>query len=154
MPKSRKKKVTELSCGATSFQLYRRLVSYALAYWGIFIVAVIGMVIVAASSAAFPALMQPMMDGSFVERDPETIKWVPIALVGIFLVRVIGSFVSSYGMSVIGRNVIRELRREMFSRLVSLPKAFYDQATTGELISKFSFDAVSYTHLTLPTITE
>ena len=84
------------------------------------------------------ALMQPMMDGSFVDRDPETIKWVPIALVGIFLVRVIGSFVSSYGMSVIGRNVIRELRREMFSRLITLPKSFYDMATTGELISKFS----------------
>jgi len=153
MPKSSNKKVTDLSCGATSFQLYRRLVSYALVYWGIFIVAVIGMIIVAASSAAFPALMQPMMDGSFVERDPETIKWVPIALVGIFLVRVVGAFVSSYGMSVIGRNVIRELRREMFSRLVSLPKSFYDQATTGELISKFSFDVEQVANATTRALT-
>ena len=97
--------------------------------------------------------MQPMMDGSFVERDPQTIKWVPIALVGIFLVRVVGSFVSSYGMSVIGRNVIRELRREMFSRLVSLPKSFYDQATTGELISKFSFDVEQVANATTRALT-
>jgi subfamily B ATP-binding cassette protein MsbA len=123
-----------------SFHLYRRLLSYALVYWKIFVIAIIGMIIVAAASTAFPALMQPMMDGSFVDRDPETIKWVPFALIGIFFVRVIGSFVSTYGMSVIGRNVIRELRSEMFTRLLTLPKSFYDQATTGELISKFSFD--------------
>ena len=109
---------------ASSFYLYRRLLSYALVYWGIFIIAIIGMVIVAGASAAFPALMQPMMDGGFVDRDPETIKWIPIALIGIFFVRVIGSFASSYGMSVIGRNVIRELRKKMFSRLLSLPKSF------------------------------
>ena len=138
---------------ASSLHLYRRLLSYALVYWKIFIVAIIGMVIVAAASTAFPALMQPMMDGSFVERDPETIKWVPFALIGIFFVRVIGSFVSSYGMSVIGRNVIRELRNEMFTRLLTLPKSFYDQATTGELISKFSFDVEQVAQATTKAVT-
>lgn len=137
----------------SSLYLYRRLLSYALVYWGVFVIAIIGMFIVAGASTAFPALMQPMMDGSFVDRDPETIKWVPIALIAIFFVRVIGAFVSSYGMSLIGRNVIRELRREMFSRLLSLPKSFYDQATTGELISKFSFDVEQVANATTKAIT-
>jgi subfamily B ATP-binding cassette protein MsbA len=97
--------------------------------------------------------MQPMMDDSFVKRDPETIKWIPVALIGIFVVRMIGSFVSGYGMSVIGRNVIRELRFEMFSRLLSLPKSFYDQATTGELISKFSYDVEQVANSTTKAIT-
>ena len=137
----------------SSFYLYRRLLSYALVYWGIFIVAIIGMIIVAGASTAFPALMQPMMDGGFVERDPETIKWVPLALIAIFFVRVIGVFASSYGMSVIGRNVIRELRKEMFSRLLSLPKGFYDKATTGELISKFAYDVEQVANSTTKAIT-
>ena len=124
----------------SSMLLYRRLLSYSLVYWPIFILAVIGMVIVAAASTSFAALIQPMMDGSFVARDADTIKWIPIAIIGIFLFRVVGAFASSYGMSIIGRNIIRELRNEMFTRLVTLPKSFYDQATTGELISKFSFD--------------
>ncbi len=136
-----------------SFYLYRRLLSYALVYWGIFIIAIMGMVIVAGASTAFPALMQPMMDGGFVDRDPETIKWIPIALIGIFLVRVIGAFASGYGMSVIGRNVIRELRKEMFSRLLSLPKAFYDKATTGELMSKFAYDVEQVANSTTKAIT-
>ncbi|MBE9568474.1 MAG: lipid A export permease/ATP-binding protein MsbA [Proteobacteria bacterium] len=138
---------------SSSLYLYRRLLSYALVYKAIFAIAILGMIIVAAASTAFPALMQPMMDGSFVERDPETIRWVPIALIGIFFIRVIGAFISSYGMSVIGRNVIRELRNEMFSRLVSLPKSFYDQATTGELISKFSYDVEQVANSTTKAIT-
>ena len=138
---------------ASSFHLYRRLLSYALVYWGIFIIAIMGMIIVAGASTAFPALMQPLMDGGFVERDPETIKWIPIALIGIFFVRVIGAFASGYGMSVIGRNVIRELRKEMFSRLVTLPKAFYDKATTGELISKFAYDVEQVANSTTKAIT-
>ncbi|MFV2004187.1 MAG: lipid A export permease/ATP-binding protein MsbA [Gammaproteobacteria bacterium] len=137
----------------SSFKLYRRLLSYALVYWEIFIVAIIGMVVVAAASTAFPALMQPLLDGSFVDRDPETIKWVPILLIAIFLVRVIGAFVSGYGMSVIGRNVIRQLRSQMFSRLLTLPKSFYDKATTGELISKFSFDVEQVANSTTRAIT-
>jgi len=136
-----------------SLYLYRRLLSYALVYWGIFIIAIIGMVIVAGASTAFPALMQPMMDGGFVDRDPETIKWIPIALIGIFFVRVIGAFASGYGMSVIGRNVIRELRKEMFSRLLTLPKAFYDQSTTGELMSKFAYDVEQVANSTTKAIT-
>ena len=137
----------------SSFYLYRRLLSYALVYWGIFIIAIIGMVIVAGASAAFPALMQPMMDGGFVERDPATIKWIPIALIGIFFVRMIGAFASGYGMSVIGRNVIHQLRKEMFSRLMTLPKAFYDKATTGELISKFAYDVEQVANSTTKAIT-
>jgi len=74
-------------------------------------------------------------------------------LIGIFFVRVIGAFASGYGMSVIGRNVIRELRKEMFSRLIALPKAFYDKATTGELISKFSYDVEQVAQSTTKAIT-
>ena len=142
-----------MSDNKNSFDLYRRLLSYAFVYWAVFVVAIIGMVIVAGASTAFPALMQPMMDGSFVNRDPDTIKWVPIAIVAIFFVRVIGAFVSGYGMSLIGRNVIRELRKEMFSRLVSLPKSFYDKSTTGALISKFSYDVEQVANATTRALT-
>ena len=143
----------EQKANQSSLYLYRRLISYALPYWPIFVVAVIGMVIVAGSSAAFPALMQPLMDSSFVERDSATIKWMPFAIIGIFAVRVVGAFISSYGMNLIGRNVIRVLRKEMFSRLISLPKSFYDQATSGQLISKFTYDVEQVATATTKAIT-
>ncbi len=120
--------------------IYRRLLKYALKYWKVFIAAVISMAVVAATSTSFAALMKPLMDGSFVERDPETIKFIPIALIGIYLVRAVAMFVSMYGMSWVGRTIILELRNEMFRKLVTLPKGFYDKSTTGEIISKFSFN--------------
>lgn len=137
---SPKSSVDSVANKADGYGLYLRLLSYAFTYWGIFIIAFIGMATVAAAATAFPALLQPLLDESFINRDPETIKWIPFALIGIFFFRAIGAFVSLYGMSVIGRNVIRTIRTEMFSKLIVLPKSFYDQSTTGELISKFSFD--------------
>ncbi|VAW52704.1 Lipid A export permease/ATP-binding protein MsbA [hydrothermal vent metagenome] len=152
--KTKSKKHHKVDLGsASSFQLYGRLLSYALVYWKIFTLAIIGMVIVASASTAFTALMKPMMDGSFVERDPDTIAWVPLAIIAIFSIRILGAYAASYGMSIIGRNVIREIRREMFSRLLSLPKSFYDQATTGELMSKFSFDVERVANATTKAIT-
>ena len=124
----------------SSYQLYKRLLSYTFKYWPIFILAVIGMVMVAATTTSFTVIMKPIMDDGFVARDPETIKWIPVLIIGIFLLRVIGTFASSYGMSVIGRNVIRELRGIMFQRLVRLSKSYYDSETAGRIISRFSYD--------------
>ena len=139
--------------GHSGMAVYLRLFSYAARYWGIFVLAILGMVVVAASATAFTALMQPLMDGSFVERDPETIRWVPPALIGIYFVRAIGAFVSGYGMSLVGRNVIYNLRNEMFARLLALPKAYYDQATTGELMSRFTYDVEQVANASTRAIT-
>ncbi len=137
----------------SGLEVYLRLLSYAAEYWHIFIFAIIGMIIVAMSATAFTALMQPMMDGSFVERDPDTIRWVPPALIGIYFVRAIGAFVSGYGMSLVGRNVIFVLRNEMFAKMVCLPKNFYDLATTGELMAKFTYDVEQVASATTKAIT-
>ena len=124
----------------SSYRLYRRLLTYTFKYWPIFIYAVIGMVLIAGTTTGFTAIMKPIMDEGFVARDPETIRWIPVLIIGIFFFRVVGSFASGYGMSVIGRNVIRELRRVMFDRLVHLPKSYYDSETAGVIISRFSYD--------------
>lgn len=123
-----------------SYQIYRRLLSHSFVYWKVFVVAVLGMIAVAATETALAAYMKPLMDGSFVDRDPDVIRMMPIILIGIFVVRVFAMFISMYGMSWVGRKVIMELRDEMFSRLLRLPKDYYDVSTTGELISKFTFD--------------
>ena len=109
---------------------------YSLGFFG----AVVGMVIVAATETGFAALMRPMLDGSFVNKDPEAIKFVPLALLGIFLIRGVGGFLSDYGMSWVSRNVVRDMRKQVFSHLLFLPTAFYDKTSTGHLSSKLIYD--------------
>lgn len=136
-----------------SVETYKRLLKYVVQYWPVFLFAVVGMVAVALSGAAFAALMKPMLNGSFVEKDPNTIAWVPLALIGIFVIRTIGSFVSGYGMSWIGRNLILTLRQEMFGRMLKLPDAYFDQNETGKTISKFVYDAEQIANATTKAVT-
>ncbi len=120
--------------------VYLRLLSYVAPYWKQAIAAVAAMAVVAAAATAFAAVMQPMIDGSFIERDPVTVRWVPFAIAGLFLVRGAAAFLSQFTMAWIGRNMIRRIRTQMFDRLLRMPTAFYDHNSSGMLLSKLTYD--------------
>lgn len=120
--------------------VYSRLLSYVKPYVWAFVAAMLGMIIVAGTEAGFAAIMKPMLDGTFVQKDSWWIKVIPIAVIGIFLIRGIGSFVVTYCMTLVGRKVVRDLRNEMFEQLLHLPNGFYDKNASGQLISKSLYD--------------
>ena len=138
---------------AESMQTYKRLISYVTQYWLVFLLAVIGMVVVALTETAFAAIMEPMLNGSFVKKDPDIIAWVPLALIAIFVVITAGSFVSGYGMSWIGRNLILTLRNEMFHKMLKLPDAYFDQNESGKTIAKFVYDTEQVANAATKSIT-
>ena len=119
---------------------YRALLGLAFEHKGYFAVAVVGMVIFAASDAAFAYMMKPLMDDGFIERDAEVIKLIPFAIVGIFIVRMFAIFMRSYCMDYIGRNVINTLRNMMFEKLLTLTSDEYDQSATASIVTRFSYD--------------
>lgn len=106
----------------------------------VFVVAMLAMVVYAAADTSFAWLMKPMLDGSFVAQDPAMIKLIPLAIISIFLLRGIAAFVSGYGMSWVGWRIVQQLRGEMFDKLLHMPAAVYDQASSGELLSKLTFN--------------
>jgi len=121
-------------------QLYRRLLTYVRPYWFAFMAAIIAMVVYAATEAGLAALMKPLLDGSFVEKDSDIIRLIPFFLIGLFIVRGTANFFTTYGLGWIARNVIMNLRTEMFERLITLPSSFYDQHNSGQLMSKLIYD--------------
>jgi subfamily B ATP-binding cassette protein MsbA len=125
--------------------LYMRLLRYVAPYWRMFALSILAMVMVAATEPLFPALMKPLLDGSFVNKDPTTIRYIPFALVGLFLVRGVFGFASDYALAWVANRVVYDLRAEMFSRLVNLPTRYYDDASAGALISKLSYDVTGVT---------
>ncbi|MFQ5937163.1 MAG: hypothetical protein ACE5LB_12240, partial [Acidiferrobacterales bacterium] len=64
---------------AKGFQTYRRLLTYAWRYHWALALATVGMIGLAITSTAFVAMMQPLVDGGFVDRDPDVIRLIPIA---------------------------------------------------------------------------
>lgn len=125
--------------------LYFRLLSYVRPYWRIFAVAIFTMVLLAATEPALPALMKPMLDGSFVEKDADIIRWVPIALVALFVVRGLLSFASSYAMTYVGQRLVTDLRAEMFAKLLTLPNRFFDDRAKGRLVASVAFNVTQVT---------
>ena len=125
--------------------LYLRLLRYVAPYWRMFALSILTMVLVASTEPLFPALMKPLLDGSFVNKDATTIRYIPFALVGLFLVRGVFGFASDYALSWVANRVVYDLRAEMFGRLVNLPTRYYDDASSGALISKLSYDVTGVT---------
>lgn len=132
---------------------YKRLLGYTFIYWRLFAIAVIGMVLVALSQPAFAALMKPMLDGSFVDKDPTIIKWIPAALVVAFLIRAFAGFLSEFYMAKVGRNVVATLRSEMFTKTLRLPTRYYDHSSSGNLVAKFTYNIEQVTQAAVNSIT-
>lgn len=132
--------MTEQSQSNNAALIYRRLLKYSLPYWKIFILAVIGMMIYAATEVSFAQILEPMMDGGFVEKDPDSMFWVPVILVLIFSIRIVGNFLSEYGMALIARSVIRDLREKVFHKITVLPTSYFDATSSGSILSKMVYD--------------
>ncbi|MDB3972933.1 lipid A export permease/ATP-binding protein MsbA [Gammaproteobacteria bacterium] len=120
--------------------LYLRLLQYTFKYKIVFTVAVLAMAMFAVTDTAFAALIKPLLDGSFVDKDPETIRLFPFVLMGLFLLRGVAGFISTYGIAWVGRNIIKTIRQEMFEKLVHMPTKSYDFSSSGELLSKLTYD--------------
>ncbi len=125
--------------------LYFRILTYVRPYWRIFAVAILTMVALAATEPVLPALMKPMLDGSFVDKDAQVIRWVPIALVTLFVVRGVLSFSSAYAMTYVGQRVVMDLRGEMFAKLLTLPTPFFDDRAKGQLVATVAFNVTQVT---------
>jgi subfamily B ATP-binding cassette protein MsbA len=124
----------------TATGLYKRLLGYAIPYWRLFALAVLAMVVFAATDTGLAALMKPMLDGNFIERDPQSVRLVPLALILLFVLRGLAGFASRYTMSWIGRRVIQELRRAVFHQQLRLPARYFDTNPSGRMLSRLTFD--------------
>ena len=129
----------------SSRELYLRLLGYVRPYWRVFAVAILTMALAAATEPVLPALMKPLLDGSFVERNQTHPYLVPLAIIGIFLVRGALSYLSSYTMAWVSNKIVLDLRNAMFERLLALPTRYYDDRSSGALISKVAYDVVGVT---------
>ena len=125
---------------ASSREIYFRLLGYVRPYWRVFAVALIGMVLTAAAEPLFPALMKSLLDGDYKSGDTSAIWIYPLAIVGIFLVRGMLTFVTSYAMSWVSNRVVMDMRMAMFRQMVALPSAYYEQRSSGALMSKVAWD--------------
>jgi len=120
--------------------IYRRLLRYAKPYSGAFMIGVLGMILFASTQSGLVYLVQVFLKGAFVKRDPRVEWLVPIGIVLLFALRGLGDYVGNYYPSWVGRQVIKGLRRDVFSHYLRLPAAYLDAHQSGVLLSKLTYN--------------
>jgi subfamily B ATP-binding cassette protein MsbA len=91
--------------------------------------------------ASFSLYAKELGDGTFTHRDPRTIVWVPLALVGLFILRGIGDFTQTYFMGSVGRHMVNQLRQDAFHRILTLPIGYFDRNASATLLSRLTYNA-------------
>jgi ATP-binding cassette, subfamily B, bacterial MsbA len=118
---------------------YRRLLGYSLPHWRVMLLATLATAGFAAVDAGFAALVKPLLDKAFVEQNPTYIRTMPLLIVGLFLVRGISSFAATYGMSWVARRVVKDVRGQLFDKLLKLPVRYYDRVSSSQLIARLTY---------------
>lgn len=125
--------------------LYIRLLKHVVPYWKILAISVISLLILSSAEAAFAAVLEKMIDKIFVAKDQFYMYAIPAALVLISIIRGLMNFSGVISISWVANKVVMDLRQMMFERLLHLPMQFYNDHSSGNLISKIIFDVSQVT---------
>jgi subfamily B ATP-binding cassette protein MsbA len=141
----------------TGYKTYFRLLKYATPYWFIFILGALAMLVYALTDTGFAYLIKTLTDNFAGTTNGAYIgEWkfsLPIAVIVIFIIRGISGFFSVYNIGWIGRQVIKALREEVFTKFLHLPTSFLDHKSNAELLSKVTFNIEQVAESTSNTIT-
>ena len=129
----------------SSKQVYIRLLTFVRPYWKVLLTSVLMLTILAATEPLFPAMMKPLLDEGFANNDSRIIKWVPLFVIGLFLLRGILTFTSSYASGWVANRIVTDLRALMFEKLTMLPTTYFDHHSSGSLTSKIAYDVNNVT---------
>lgn len=125
---------------ARSGLLYRRLLGYVRPYWKFLAIGMTTMAITASTDWMLAALMKPLLDKGFTGQAPHYLYLAPAAIVGLFMVRGVFGYIASYALSWVSNQVIFDIRREMFERIVRLPTGYLHDNPSSRLITRISND--------------
>lgn len=118
----------------------RRLLKYIKPYRAAFFVAIVGMIGYAGVDTFFFYHIETLIDDGLAAGNPKILLYGAIFVPIVFILRGVFNFVSSYFLSYVGFQVVTNLRQELFEHLMRVPVAYHDKMSTGDLISKITYD--------------
>lgn len=123
----------------TPWQTYRRLLDFARPYRGLLMMAALGMLIEAAAGGGFLALMSPITNNLV---NPEDIDpWMPLAIVGLFVLRGIAGYLTDIGMGKAARSIARDLRVRVLGKYLRLPGLQFDNEPVPSMLVRLGSDS-------------
>lgn len=133
--------------------IYKRLIQLAKPYTSKFLVASVCMLVVGATTSSLAFLVKPALDDIFLKKDVMTLKWLPLAIVVIYLVKGVCTYSQSLIMSYIGLRIINQLRNKLYEQMQKQSLTFFSQHPTGILMSRITNDVTYIQHAASDAVT-
>jgi len=118
---------------------FRRLLSYVFRYKKLFPVIIICLLLLALAQGAIASVVEPIIDKVFTTRDSFWLKWSPWVLLGLFVVRGTAGSGTTFFLGKLARQVIYDLRHDLFQKYTLLPNTYFDNTNDGELTAKMTY---------------
>lgn len=132
MSQAKLKQTTQV---ANAFTIYSRLLTYVRRYWIALVIAAFASMLYSGVDAWFIYFLKPLLNEGLVSKDKHFLRFAPLLVMGVFIIRGIASFFSNYYIASASRNVIMNLRQDVFAHLQKLPARYYDHNTSGQVLS-------------------
>jgi ATP-binding cassette, subfamily B, bacterial MsbA len=132
---------------------YKRLLGYIKPYRSRFALGLLGAAMFAGTNAGVVWFSKSFIDGTFLENDPRVVAMAPLVLLFLFLVRGAGDFIQIYFMGWVGRRIIKQLRTELFERMLHLPIKYFDQHPSSAMLSKLMYNTEQVAMVVTDSIT-
>ncbi len=123
-----------------SWGLYRRLLDYVLPHWPRLLGSLMAMALVAGTTASVAYLLKPVIDRIFIEKERAFLVLLPLGVLALYLVKGLANYAQIYLLRWVGQRAMRELRDDLFGRLLRLPLSFFSEHSAGSLISRLTYD--------------
>ena len=120
---------------------FKRLFSYLKPHLNKLILTSVIMVFATVLESSIPEITGQIVDKLFVaERSASNATYFSLGLLLVFTLAAFFILISTSISSWVSNKVIADIRKDMFEKIQYLPKSFFDNSTSGQIISKFTFD--------------
>lgn len=126
------------------FKVYLRLLSYLKPFWGIGLLVLLGFSINAATEVSVAKLLEYIIE-AIQDKDQSFTSLFPFLVVVLMFFRGLGLFMGGYFTAVISRNLVFNIRQEVFAKLLRLPSQYYLDNTSGHITAKIMYNVEQLT---------
>lgn len=131
-----------------NIKVFKRLLSYWKTYKALFLIAVSCVLILAVLGPTRPYLIGRMVDQYIVKnQDGEMLLIWTLIIIGILVFEAIFQFMSAYFSNLFAQSIIRDLRKELMSRMLSFRMQYFDRTPIGALVTRVVSDLEAITEV-------
>ncbi len=131
----------------------QRFLGYFKGIWSLLALSILCMIAIAATTSAIAFIVKPVLDDVFLNKNVTMLKFLPILVIFIFLLRGVAMYGQEFLMHYIGESIIKKMRDDLYNKISDLPLSFFHKEKTGGLMSRITYDVTVLRHMMSRAIT-